>query len=437
MWDAVVVGAGCSGLATAALLSHGGLRVLVLEKGRLPGGRAPVLARDGFQFNLGIHTPALGPSGPLYSVLRAIGKADRVRFVRPVLNNSWVERGARLHRMILQPWHLLTTSLLTPGGKVRLGAAVARLAVARPDRLWDVPLGELGWGAEVREYFFDQAQVICFEAEPEQLSAGHFVEAFQATLRVRWPFFYPQGGWGAVYQALTERIVEAGGEVRLGARVTQVSPAWPLGAGAGVTVHLAGAEPVQARACVLTLPPQDVPALLPDGCLAPDLAAWLQGLEPVAVAALDLGLKQALPGARLSAVHSPAERMLITSYTDPAIGLTPPGGQLIQALCFARPGELEGGASAIHRQLEAMVERHFPGAVEMAAVRQATAFRRALSVRRKVGQARVHLPGARLPGVPTLFLAGDGTAAPGELGNAAWASARGAAAEVLRFLGGR
>jgi phytoene desaturase len=49
----VVIGGGISGLATAALLARGGRDVVLLEKNADLGGRASLLERDGFRFDLG------------------------------------------------------------------------------------------------------------------------------------------------------------------------------------------------------------------------------------------------------------------------------------------------------------------------------------------------------------------------------------------------
>lgn len=49
----IVIGGGIAGLATAALLSHEGHRVLLLEKNERVGGRAGTLERDGFRFDTG------------------------------------------------------------------------------------------------------------------------------------------------------------------------------------------------------------------------------------------------------------------------------------------------------------------------------------------------------------------------------------------------
>ncbi len=50
---AIVVGGGFSGLSAAAVLAKGGFEVHILEKNSQPGGRARVLKRDGFTFDMG------------------------------------------------------------------------------------------------------------------------------------------------------------------------------------------------------------------------------------------------------------------------------------------------------------------------------------------------------------------------------------------------
>ncbi|MCP3957601.1 MAG: NAD(P)/FAD-dependent oxidoreductase [bacterium] len=55
-FDAIVIGSGMGGLATAALLArHGGKRVLVLEKHYMPGGFTHVFRRKGYEWDVGLH----------------------------------------------------------------------------------------------------------------------------------------------------------------------------------------------------------------------------------------------------------------------------------------------------------------------------------------------------------------------------------------------
>lgn len=55
-WDAIVVGSGMGGLASAALLArHGRRRVLVLERHSTAGGFTHVFTRPGFEWDVGVH----------------------------------------------------------------------------------------------------------------------------------------------------------------------------------------------------------------------------------------------------------------------------------------------------------------------------------------------------------------------------------------------
>jgi len=55
-WDAIVIGSGIGGLATAALLSsYAGKRVLVLERHYVPGGYTHVFHRPGYEWDVGLH----------------------------------------------------------------------------------------------------------------------------------------------------------------------------------------------------------------------------------------------------------------------------------------------------------------------------------------------------------------------------------------------
>ncbi len=53
--DAIVVGAGLSGLVDAILLAETGRRVLVLEQHTIPGGYLQQFTRRGTVFDVGFH----------------------------------------------------------------------------------------------------------------------------------------------------------------------------------------------------------------------------------------------------------------------------------------------------------------------------------------------------------------------------------------------
>ena len=53
MKDIVIIGAGYGGLTASALLAKEGHNVTVIEKNEQPGGKASLLEKDGFAFDMG------------------------------------------------------------------------------------------------------------------------------------------------------------------------------------------------------------------------------------------------------------------------------------------------------------------------------------------------------------------------------------------------
>ena len=54
-WDYIVIGSGMGGMTTAAMLSHFGKKVLVLEQHYVPGGFTHTFRRKGYEWDVGVH----------------------------------------------------------------------------------------------------------------------------------------------------------------------------------------------------------------------------------------------------------------------------------------------------------------------------------------------------------------------------------------------
>ncbi|MCE9634207.1 MAG: NAD(P)/FAD-dependent oxidoreductase [Planctomycetes bacterium] len=78
-FDAVVIGAGVSGLTAACELARGGMRVVVLEQHSVPGGLMQRFRRRGIPFDTGFHyLGGAGEGGPLRPYLEHLGILDRI-----------------------------------------------------------------------------------------------------------------------------------------------------------------------------------------------------------------------------------------------------------------------------------------------------------------------------------------------------------------------
>lgn len=85
-YDAIVIGAGVGGLASALLLAHAGKKVALFEKRVQPGGRIGSSKRDGFTVDFGVHLISRAQNGPLVQLLERCEIDHGIQFtkVRPI-----------------------------------------------------------------------------------------------------------------------------------------------------------------------------------------------------------------------------------------------------------------------------------------------------------------------------------------------------------------
>lgn len=79
---AVVIGSGIGGSATAMLLAHAGIPVVLVEKNSRIGGSCAAYEKHGFRIDIGTHMFSRGPEGPLGEVLRRVGRPGALSFRR-------------------------------------------------------------------------------------------------------------------------------------------------------------------------------------------------------------------------------------------------------------------------------------------------------------------------------------------------------------------
>jgi len=113
----VVIGGGISGLAAAHALAGGGLEILLLEASDRAGGVIRTETRDGFLLELGPNTVRAAPE--LWRLVETLGLAPAV-LLADARAPRYVDFGGALRPVPMSPAALLTTTLLSPAGKLRL-----------------------------------------------------------------------------------------------------------------------------------------------------------------------------------------------------------------------------------------------------------------------------------------------------------------------------
>ncbi|MTD13425.1 FAD-dependent oxidoreductase [Nakamurella sp. YIM 132087] len=217
--DVIVIGAGTSGLVTAAILAGQGMNVTILEKNTFLGGRAMEYEYKGHQIGLGSHLVE-DPGDSLTAVCQEIG----VKLVHSERSDSmpfW-DNGR---------WQHIQDYYGTEGkaGLKRCINALMEMEYSEIDNLDHLSLRE--W---MSRYTDEEGAFLVWEAISvlEQITTKHWEHSASENLyarklhyslkRTAGYSFWPMGGWNKVWDEMVAAYSGLGGQIRLGAKVDKV-----------------------------------------------------------------------------------------------------------------------------------------------------------------------------------------------------------------------
>lgn len=372
-----IVGGGIAGLTAAITCAEGGAPVLLQEAHNRLGGRART-DEGRYKANFGPH--ALYKDGAFWRWMaeRGILPPNKGLPLAPVK----LRLGGEIRRT--PPLTVIPSVLRLRGREAPVDLDFHSWAASHTD---ERTATLLSGGAGVYTFYHD----------PGALSAAFIWSRTVRTLLTPPPAArYAIGGWGALVDSLERRARELGVKIQTGAPVEEL-PEPPV---------IVATELSQAR------------ALLGDESLH-----WTSGHT----VCLDLALSHRRGDPFV--VSDMDEAGWIERFSAADSSLAPPGEELIQAQMPIKPGESVEQAAM---RLERLLDGAYPAWGERVTWR-----------RRQVMDARsgaLDLPGSTWRDRPAvdrgegIFLAGDMVAAPGLLGEVAWASAVEASGLALKAL---
>lgn len=418
-WDAAVIGGGLAGLIAAIDLAKGGQSVVLFEKSGRLGGRAITNKKNGAFFNLGGH--ALYRAGEAYSILtelgiRLDGGAPSSKF-NALWNNQVVPMPATLGTM-------LTSKLLTWSGKMQLMRLMMKLVKMDASRFPDMSLrvwaeAELS-DPMVRHLFYSLCRTATYAKDPDCQLAGPVLAQVQRSLK---GVLYLHGGWQSVVDQLREKAIQAGVHIVSGRDVKEIVQE----AGCVKGLKLMGGDDVETAHVISTASPAET-CKLADSADQTILKQWKEEARPSMAACLDLGFKKLPLKGRDIALG--LDQPVFFSHHTVNARLSDNGTLVVHLVKYNGPGE--GDPQADERLLTAVMSTLHPGWEQEVVARQFLPNITVVHDTLHTGRSS-RFTGPSVEGIQGLYVAGDWVSHGEMLADASAASAKRAAAAILKL----
>jgi phytoene dehydrogenase-like protein len=249
-YDTIIVGGGIAGLTSAAYLSRAGQKVLLIEKNMECGGLVNSFIRDGFQFDSGVR--ALEDAGIIFPMLKDLGiKLDVVKSkVTLGIENEF------LHiedlSSLLKYRTLLIKLYPECDGEIDKVLKVIRKIMKHMDVLYGIENPVFKDLKHDREFIFrkllpwlprfiftvgkinnmnmpveEYLTTIVKNTSLRDIISQHFFKNTPTFFALSYfslylDYFYPKGGIGKLPEALKNKILECGGEIKTETKIIEI-----------------------------------------------------------------------------------------------------------------------------------------------------------------------------------------------------------------------
>lgn len=251
-YDTVIVGGGIAGLTSAAYLSRSGQKVLLIEKNKEIGGLVNSFTRNGFHFEAGVR--ALEDAGIIFPMLKelniqlevvkssvSVGIANEIIDIETISdllkyrellvkifpeNENEIDEVLKAIRKIMKHMTVLygIENPVFKDLKHDRGFLFKKLLPWLPKFIFTVgKINRMNMPVE------DYLKTIIKNPSLRDMISQHFFKNTPAFFALSYfslylDYFYPKGGVGKLAEALENKILECGGEINTGIKITEVFP---------------------------------------------------------------------------------------------------------------------------------------------------------------------------------------------------------------------
>jgi len=411
-----IVGAGLSGLVTAALLAKRGNQVVVMERSPIVGGRSHVVTKNGFTMSYGAHAVLAPKQEPLRSIVRE-------------LELPMEYRGASLSKFKLYANGKVISSPLGFGALTspaisgffnHLGCLKQFYQMVKQAPAFPPSMSVGQWirdhvsNPEIAKVLSAYAALSVYDGALDSYSMNRFVELTAREYEKNEPLSYM--GYDALLGGLQKAIGKHGGSIVLGKPVSELI----VEADRVKGVVCAG-ERYDFDEVVLNVPPKELAKLLSYPSLADEFGEYVnQSAQYVFV--YDLMLSKRLRG-DIGNLLDLDGSFYINDYGLNNPSSVPAGGQLINGLKFLTEREQldDTHADRSRTEFETLLHKVYPGWEKYVVNKRVINRAMVNGIARRTNAKLLPLQSRAVQG---LYLVGDSTQGVGALGMPCYDSAK-------------
>lgn len=316
-YDFVVIGGGICGIQIAALCSTLG-KVILLERDKKLGGRARVVAKDGYKLDFGPHPVRFGRKSAIAKTLKDVG-IKNVKFIDPGIMYVYLKNGEK-HVFPSGIMGYIKTKLIPRFKTIKTIWKLRKKVKKDPNNLFDMSFKQYFEENDIdpRIQLFLSLASSSMQVNPnmERSSIGEFYKNFMEVLKKRISIGYPQGGWTTFFENFSEVIEKNNGVIQTESKVEKIIV--ENGKATGIMVN---GNDIKGKNIISTIPVQKLFTIL-DPKLAPsEFVDKCNGLRPTAGIIIDFCLSEKITDDNFMFFEDPPSFGIVPSNLTPEIAL--------------------------------------------------------------------------------------------------------------------